>query len=273
MPDGYPVNQTRSHSPFMEEQDIALYLRRNPEFFERHQELLQSLRLPSLHGDRAVSLMEKHLELLRERVKQMELHMREMRDNALHNQRLVDTLIGWFVRVVAEPDAWQRPELARQAVSEQFRVTHVALRLWPVAPREGLAWSQPPSDEERVFANGLTKVYCGANQNFSVSRWLDNWQEVKSLAMVPLRAAPQQPLFGLFVLGSPDRERFRENMGSYILDHLASMASATLMPVITAAQAGGDDLETQEASQARAEAQTQIATGLEASESAEALPS
>jgi hypothetical protein len=49
------------------EDDIANYLANTPGFFERHAELLASIQLASPHGQRAVSLQERQMEMLRER--------------------------------------------------------------------------------------------------------------------------------------------------------------------------------------------------------------
>ncbi|MFL6665474.1 MAG: DUF484 family protein, partial [Rhizobacter sp.] len=54
------------------EQDIANYLVNTPGFFERHAELLSTIRLTSPHGQRAVSLQERQMELLRDKLKGME---------------------------------------------------------------------------------------------------------------------------------------------------------------------------------------------------------
>jgi uncharacterized protein YigA (DUF484 family) len=58
-----------SYTPISTEADIAQYLLQTPEFFERHAELLAQVRLHNPHGDRAVSLQERQLEQLRERIK------------------------------------------------------------------------------------------------------------------------------------------------------------------------------------------------------------
>jgi uncharacterized protein YigA (DUF484 family) len=54
------------------EDDIANYLANTPGFFERHAELLASVQLASPHGSRAVSLQERQMEMLRERIKGLE---------------------------------------------------------------------------------------------------------------------------------------------------------------------------------------------------------
>ena len=48
------------------------YLANTPGFFERHAELLAAVQLTSPHGQRAVSLQERQMEMLREKIKGLE---------------------------------------------------------------------------------------------------------------------------------------------------------------------------------------------------------
>ena len=50
-----------------EEEAIAGYLQHNPEFFERHQAVLARLRLPHARGGSTISLVERQIEVLREK--------------------------------------------------------------------------------------------------------------------------------------------------------------------------------------------------------------
>ena len=50
-----------------EEESIARYLQHNPDFFERHQPLLARLRLPHVRSGSTVSLVERQVEVLREK--------------------------------------------------------------------------------------------------------------------------------------------------------------------------------------------------------------
>ena len=74
------------------ETDIANYLANNPGFFERHAELLSSVQLTSPHGQRAVSLQERQMEMLRERIKGLEHKIIEMIRNGQDNLALADKL-------------------------------------------------------------------------------------------------------------------------------------------------------------------------------------
>ena len=49
-----------------------------------------------------------------------------------------------------------------------------------------------------------------------------------SIALIPLRAEPTAPAFGLLVLASPDAQRFNPDMGTDFLERIADLASAAL---------------------------------------------
>ena len=69
---------TSSHIPPITEDDIAQFLTQTPGFFERHAEVLASVQITSPHGARAVSLQERQAEMLREKIKGLELRIMEM---------------------------------------------------------------------------------------------------------------------------------------------------------------------------------------------------
>ena len=56
---------------------IAEYLRQNPEFFVRNEALLATLRLPHVRGGGAVSLVERQVEVLREKSQALESRLAE----------------------------------------------------------------------------------------------------------------------------------------------------------------------------------------------------
>ncbi|HAJ14135.1 MAG TPA: DUF484 domain-containing protein, partial [Comamonadaceae bacterium] len=64
--------------PPITEDDIANYLVNTPDFFERHADLLAAVQLTSPHGHRAVSLQERQAEMLREKIRGLELRAAEM---------------------------------------------------------------------------------------------------------------------------------------------------------------------------------------------------
>lgn len=211
------------------EHDIANYLVNTPGFFMRHAELLASVQLTSPHGQRAVSLQERQMEMLRERIKGLEQKIIEMIRNSQDNMAIADRLHQWTMRLLLTRDAAQLPQVLPADLQQRFQIPQVALRVWGVAEAfADLPAAQPVSDDLRAFAGSLSLPYCGANAGFEASAWFDDAAAVQSMAMLPLRAAEGDDAFGLLVLGSPDPHRFEATMGTDYLARIAELASAAL---------------------------------------------
>src|SRR5262245_45652723 len=154
------------------EDEIANYLLNTPGFFERHAELLATVQLTSPHGHRAVSLQERQMEMLRERIKGLEHKIIEMIRNGQDNLGIYDRLHQWTMRQLLTADVAQLPQVLLDDLKERFQIPQAALRLWDVdGAHADLAVAQPVSDDLKSFATSLSLPYCGANAGFEASAW------------------------------------------------------------------------------------------------------
>ncbi len=209
------------------EDDIANYLAHTPGFFDRHAELLATVQLTSPHGNRAVSLQERQMEMLRERIKGLERKIMEMIRHGQENVALADRLHRWTLSLLSTLDPLGVPEVLVHELREQFLIPQAGIRLWGVADAFlEMPFAQGCSEDVRSFATSLEAPYVGANASFEAAQWLDDPATVASLAMVPLRAGPGSPAFGLLVLGSPDPTRYTADMGTDFLVQIGELASA-----------------------------------------------
>jgi uncharacterized protein len=211
------------------ENDISNYLLNTPGFFERHAELLASVQLTSPHGQRAVSLQERQMEMLRERIKGLELKIIEMIRNGQDNVAIAERLHQWTLGLLLTADAAELPQVLLADLKQRFQIPQAALRVWGVAEAHAaLPVAQPVGDDLKAFASSLSLPYCGANADFEASAWFDAGAGVLSMAMVPLRLPGTQDAFGLLVLGSPDPTRYAAQMGTEFLSRIGEVASASL---------------------------------------------
>ena len=216
------------------EGDIANYLANTPGFFERHAELLSAVQLTSPHGQRAVSLQERQMEMLRERIKGLELRIVEMIRHGQENIAIADRLHRTTRRLLVTADPAQLPTRIVDSLKHEFLIPQAALRLWNIGPvYDDLAFAQAVSDDAKSFASSLTMPYCGVNGGFEATRWLDDPGTVMSLALLPLRQG--DTCFGLLVLGSPDPTRYSADMGTDFLMRMGDIASAALSRLRVAA--------------------------------------
>ncbi|RQS19764.1 DUF484 family protein [Burkholderia sp. Bp8998] len=235
----------------MNDREVADYLLANPEFFAQHAELLATIRLANPHGKAAISLQERQMEMLRDKNKHLERRLAELVRYGHENDSLSAKFGRWTARVIAERDPYALPRTIAEGIADVFDVPQTALRVWDVADTYAQAdFARQVGEEVRLFTNGLSTPYCGANTGFEAAQWLApalvapaaNTAEgaeaapagdgaATSVALLALRAplaGTDAPAFGLLVLGSPDPRRFHDGMATDFLAQIATLASAAL---------------------------------------------
>jgi len=218
------------------EADIANYLANTPGFFERHAELLSSIQLTSPHGPRAVSLQERQMDLLRERLKGFEHKIMEMIRHGQENAAIADRLHRYTRSLLITTDATALPDVLVRELMHQFLIPQAGIRVWGAAAEHAaLPFAREVSSDARSFASSLSLPYCGANAGFEAATWLEDPSTIASLALIPLRHGSSTDAFGLLVLGSPDPTRFAADMGTDFLMRIGEISSAGLSRLIRAA--------------------------------------
>ncbi|HUN91486.1 MAG TPA: DUF484 family protein [Burkholderiaceae bacterium] len=220
----------------MDEIEIARHLESHPDFFERHPQLLDRLTLAHPQDGRAISLLERQLQVLRDRGRLLEGQVADLVRHGRDNERRVGRLADWACALLRLEDPAQLAPVALAELRRLFDVPHAALRLFRVVPAvAGAEYARPVSDQVLRLAASMSAPYCGTNVAFEPAQWLDaDARQVRSVAMIPLREpqpVPREPTtaFGLLVLGSPDVERFTDAMGTEFLVRIGALASSALV--------------------------------------------
>lgn len=215
-----------------EEETIAAYLQRNPEFFERHQAVLARLKLPHARGGAAISLVERQIEVLREKLAGLEGKLAELLRTARANDAIADRLHRFtrrLLRAVPRSEAIARIEAG---LREDFDAFHAVLVLVGAHPdltpqrfvRAAAADDPNLKSFETLFASG--KPRCGQARD-SQREFLFGSEglEMGSVALVPLG---DKGSIGLLALGSPDRDRFHPGMSTEFLARMADLIADAL---------------------------------------------
>ncbi|MEY4754578.1 MAG: hypothetical protein RJA44_2253 [Pseudomonadota bacterium] len=217
------------------EADIARYLASTPGFFERHADLLASVQLASPHSHRTISLQQRQMEMLRDRIKGLERRIMDMIRHGQENASIADRLHAWIRTVMLVQDPLDLPTVLVDDLMQQFLIPQAALRLWHVAPAYARCEFALGADEEvQHLASSLSTPYCGPNTGFELLEWLDEPEQVASLALIPLRRDAETPAFGLLVLASPDPTRYGAEMATDFLVRVGELASAAVTRLLPA---------------------------------------
>ena len=220
------------------EDDIADFLLNTPDFFERHAELLSAVKLTSPHGQRAVSLQERQAEMMREKIRALELRMMDMMRHGTENEVLIERMQRWVKTLLMTSSARDLPHVIADHIQHDFMVPQVAIKVWDVRDEFKIEpFAVSVSDSVKEFAASLSNPYVGLNNDFEAVKWLVEPGAAQSVALITLRAtraqdtpqsAAEQPAIGLLVLASPDAHRYHEGMGTSFIERLGDLASAAL---------------------------------------------
>ena len=206
----------------MKADNVAEYLQQNPEFFAEHAELLTDLILPHPHGGRTISLSERQMLVLRERVKDLEKKLNEWMLIARENEALQDKVHHYTLALLGARDLATLQACATRNLREIFSVPHAVMHLWA---------EQPPSAEVMAFAEQHSKPVCAHQAVHDIELWFgESAEHLRSFAYLPLRNETQS--IGLLVLASEDAQRFYPEMGTVFLQRIAEMASKAVQALL-----------------------------------------
>ncbi len=206
----------------MKAEDVADYLQNHPDFFEAHVQVLADLVIPHPHGGRTISLSERQLLALRERVKDLEKRLHDLVELSRENDALQHKVHQYTLTLFGARDLESQREVAVHKLREIFAVPHALIRLWK---------EQPPSSEIMAFADQYVQPVCAHHAVHDTGSWFgENAAHLRSFAYLPLRSGAQS--IGLLILASEDDQRFYPEMGTLFLQRISEIVSSALQPYL-----------------------------------------
>ncbi len=214
----------------LDAQTIAEFLTRHPNFFNEFPTLLTELHIPHPHGTHAVSMSERQLIAMRDKVQMLENKLAELIQFGEENDGISEKLHALTLALLTARTPLDIVAALALHLREGFAVPHHALRVWnlPVGTASGLTDPVSPATHDSVTA--MAHPQCGA---LVVNEAIDWFGEVsphlRAFACIPLRPSPTATPIGLIVLASEEAKRFYPGMGTLYLERLGQLISAALM--------------------------------------------
>jgi uncharacterized protein YigA (DUF484 family) len=110
---------------------VADYLQTYPDFFERNSALLAKLRLPHVReGGSTISLVERQVEVLRERNQSLDRKLKELVDVARSNDALADRIHRLSQRLIRAKTLLETINAVETSLREDFDAMHSVLVLF-----------------------------------------------------------------------------------------------------------------------------------------------
>ena len=192
---------------------VAEWLLATPGFFDRHSNLLAQIQLKSPHGDKAISLQEKQMTVLRSQNKDLNQRLAEMLTFGAQNDKTQNLMVVWLAALLATNDYAKAVEIVTEGLNKIFELGQAVF----------IKANELP---EGLLSALASQPYCGAVQG--ASQALLDVAKVSEGSLAALALSSEGKDLGLLVLISPRAERFTSEMGLVYLKQLGYLAAAAL---------------------------------------------
>ena len=204
---------------------VADYLTRHPNFFNDFPALLADIHVPHPHGTHAVSMGERQLISIRDKVRLLENKLAELIQFGEENDGISEKLHALTLALLAAPHPQAVVADLNLHLRDGFAVPHYALRVWDL-PADDLPISEPVPLMVRDAVAAMSFPVCGALAVPEAREWFGEIAlHLRSFATIPLN---YQGSLGLLVLASEEPNRFYASMGTLYLTRLGQVLAASL---------------------------------------------
>lgn len=208
------------------ESKIAAYLEKNPEFFDRHPQLLEELKINhKVYG--SVSLVERQILNLRQRTETLQTRLNEMIRNAQDNSELLVKCSDLAVKLIEAESKQQMVDSLKQQLLNGFDIDDCQLWLCD-SELELTGTSVSDIDTIRKLADHQfiqDDPICG-RMTESIGQLFLSEKTLESYALIPLGDGAE---VGVIALGSQDVELFTADMGTLFLRFIGDICHACLI--------------------------------------------
>jgi hypothetical protein len=213
------------------EQQLLELLKDCPDILVRNPALLAELEVPHEAG-RAVSLIERQVSVLRDKLQANEKRLRELMDIARDNERLAESRHRLAINLLGAHDLEDVISIVLDELSNELGADFAVIRL--ITDNEEKLESKPEifinqnAAELKFFSTMLDnrKPLCGrCTDEQNCFMFGNDVDQVGSAAVIPLVAGAN---LGLLGLGGKDERRFSIAMGTEFLGQIGELVSAAL---------------------------------------------
>jgi len=222
----------------MQEASISAYLREHPDFFNRHESVLNSMRLPHPDGTHSVSMVERQLVSLRDKNYRLENKLADFIEIGRENDLLIEKIHRLGLRLVKAKHLPGIFTVIESSLRDDFGVdmyslliyddvTSDSVKLFPGNFIHSVERNNP--EFNMLFKNVLTggNPKCGRLSSAQYKHLFTEKQlkSIGSAALIPLGIKGS---VGLLAVGSNDENHFNPSASTDFLARMGELVSEVI---------------------------------------------
>ena len=203
-----------------QEELVAEWLRVTPGFFERYASLLNEIRLKHPHEDRAISLQERQMTILRTQNQELNRRLSEMLHFGSRNDKTQQGLVAWLLRLMRANNKADVEVAVTAGLAEVFEVDAAQI----LAPNKAFGpWVDTP-------LCGSAKELAAASIDLLATQITiePEWQSMVAIGLPLGKNGSSNQAPAVLLLASKDESRFTADMGAFYLRQIAELTAAAL---------------------------------------------
>jgi len=206
-------------------------LRENPDILNRHPELLPVLEVSHSSGG-AVSLIERQVVVLRQKIQTQEKQLLDLVEVARDNDRLAEIRHQLSVDLLSSHDIDDVINIVLDAFKTALSADYAVVKLFSedkgLIEQDSNLYVDKNDEALSAFKTMMQhkNTVCGkSTEEQKTYLFNDKADSIKSVAVIPLVAGAN---LGLIGLGANDMARFNASMGTDFLSQIGELVSASL---------------------------------------------
>ena len=224
--------KVEKHAPAaLPEAEVADFLKARPDFFARYPDLLETIEVAHRAGS-AVSLIEKQVDILRDKNQKLEDKLARLLDAARENEKRADHVHKLARTLLRAPSLAGAIAGLRQCMREDFGIDEVFVGINAKHYKRHDIDGLIPLEAEGRIALGFVDFFrtrlveCGPLAEPKAKLLFPKSDPMpQSAAIVPLE---REKHLGMLAFGSRDPERFQPRQGKMFLEMTAELVAAAI---------------------------------------------
>ncbi len=203
-----------------QEELVAEWLRATPGFFERYANLLNEIRLKHPHEDRAISLQERQMTMLRTQNQELNRRLSEMLHFGSRNDKTQQGLVAWLLRLMRSNNKADVEAAITNGLAEVFEVDVAQI----LAPNNAFGpWIDTP------LCGSAKELAAASVDLLATQTTIDpEWQSLVAIGLPLGKGGLSKQAPAVLLLASKDESRFTADMGAFYLRQIAELTAAAL---------------------------------------------